>query len=162
MSVKKVTIQKKDLPPLSPNGEYLVRYRIISEDKNRTSHWSPIYTLDATRVWDGVQYVNLIKPVTSRLSVTPTTILVYWGSENRGPLYDIFARFKVDGVWGPYSYEGSTEKHDYSFLQPNNSAREVQVVIQLAGIEKAENPTLRISTASIILKATISGGGAAG
>jgi hypothetical protein len=50
MSVKKVTIEKKDLPPLTPNGEYLIRYRIISEDKNRTSHWSPIYTLDLRRV----------------------------------------------------------------------------------------------------------------
>jgi hypothetical protein len=50
MSVKKVTVEKKDLPPLSPNGEYLIRYRIISEDKNRTSHWSPIYTLDSRRV----------------------------------------------------------------------------------------------------------------
>jgi hypothetical protein len=53
MSVKKVTIAKKDLPPLTPNGEYLIRYRIISEDKNRTSHWSPIYTLDSRRVIKG-------------------------------------------------------------------------------------------------------------
>lgn len=53
MSVKKVTVEKKDLPPLSPNGEYLIRYRVISEDKNRTSHWSPIYTLDSRRVIKG-------------------------------------------------------------------------------------------------------------
>jgi hypothetical protein len=53
MSVKKVTITKKELPPLTPNGEYLLRYRIISEDKNRTSHWSPIYTLDLRRVIKG-------------------------------------------------------------------------------------------------------------
>jgi hypothetical protein len=53
MSVKKVTVTKKELPPLTPNGEYLLRYRIISEDKNRTSHWSPIYTLDLRRVIKG-------------------------------------------------------------------------------------------------------------
>jgi hypothetical protein len=54
MSAKKVIIEKGDLPPLSPNGEYLLRYRIISEDKNRTSHWSPIYTLDLKSVQKGI------------------------------------------------------------------------------------------------------------
>jgi hypothetical protein len=54
MSAKKVIIEKNDLSPLSPNGEYLLRYRIISEDKNRTSHWSPIYTLDLKKVQKGV------------------------------------------------------------------------------------------------------------
>jgi hypothetical protein len=54
MSAKKVTVEKKDLPPLSSNGEYLIRYRIISEDKNRTSHWSPIYTLDSRKVLKGI------------------------------------------------------------------------------------------------------------
>jgi hypothetical protein len=160
MSVKKVTIQKKDLPPLSPNGEYLIRYRVISEDKNRTSHWSPIYTLDATRVWDGTEYVNLIKSVTSTIVVNPTSIVINWGTSNQGPLYDIFARFRVSGTWGSYSYQGSTEKHDYSILQPTNGATEIQVVIQLAGIEKSVNPILTISTATKLLRATISGGSA--
>jgi hypothetical protein len=50
MTAKKVTIEKKQLPSLSPDGKYLLRYRIISEDKNRNSHWSPIYSLDATKV----------------------------------------------------------------------------------------------------------------
>jgi hypothetical protein len=54
MSAKKVILEKKDLPPLSPDGKYLIRYRIISEDKNRTSHWSPIYALDLRRVLKGI------------------------------------------------------------------------------------------------------------
>lgn len=41
-NIKKVRIKKADLPPMSSaeNG-YVVRYRIVSEDKNRVSHWSP-------------------------------------------------------------------------------------------------------------------------
>jgi len=160
MSVKKVTITKKELPPLTPNGEYLIRYRIISEDKNRTSHWSPIYTLDATKVWDGTKYVSLIRPVTSTINVNPTSIVINWGAGNQGPLYDIFARFRINGVWGSYSYQGSTEKHDYSILQPTNGATEIQVIIQLAGIEKAVSSKLTISTATRLLRASISGGSA--
>ncbi len=42
--IKKATVQSFALPsPL--DGQYLVRYRVVSEDKNRRSHWSPIYYL---------------------------------------------------------------------------------------------------------------------
>lgn len=42
--IKKVIIPLSELPADSPILDgYLVRFRIVSEDKNRTSHWSPIY-----------------------------------------------------------------------------------------------------------------------
>jgi hypothetical protein len=42
--IKKSIIPAGDLPAINPILEgYEVRYRIISEDKNRTSHWSPSY-----------------------------------------------------------------------------------------------------------------------
>jgi hypothetical protein len=44
--VKKVVIPKSKLPAYSgENQSYIVRYRIVSEDKNRNSHWSPQYKL---------------------------------------------------------------------------------------------------------------------
>lgn len=44
---KKAVILSANLPePLTPSGQYLVRYRIVSEDRNRRSHWSPIYYID--------------------------------------------------------------------------------------------------------------------
>jgi hypothetical protein len=59
--IKKAIIKKEDLPAF--NGElqnYLVRYRVVSEDKNRSSHWSQYYEVDVIpeidrdRVIDGV------------------------------------------------------------------------------------------------------------
>lgn len=59
--IKKAIIKKEDLPAF--NGElqnYLVRYRVVSEDKNRASHWSQYYEVDVIpeidrdRVVDGV------------------------------------------------------------------------------------------------------------
>jgi hypothetical protein len=157
MSVKKVTITKKELPPLTPNGEYLIRYRIISEDKNRTSHWSPIYTLDAT---------SLIKTVTANIEVTPSDIIVTWGDVNKAALYDIFVSYKIGGTWGDYFFHGSSPIHTYGFLQPLAStaigygATDIRIAIQLAGIEKIESPTLTISTAEKSLQPVISGGSA--
>lgn len=41
---KKAIIPSVSLPPAKfPENGHFVRYRIISEDKNRTSHWSPKY-----------------------------------------------------------------------------------------------------------------------
>ncbi len=45
--IKKAKILKESLPPVSSvTGDYSVRYRIISEDKNRTSSWSSVYSVD--------------------------------------------------------------------------------------------------------------------
>jgi hypothetical protein len=42
--IKKVTIFKNELPAVNANNvSYSVRYRIVSEDKNRFSAWSPIF-----------------------------------------------------------------------------------------------------------------------
>jgi hypothetical protein len=87
MTAKKVTIEKKDSPPLSPKGEYLIRYRVISEDKNRTSHWSPIYKLDAS---------NLITTVAGNVLVNQSLITIAWERAFLKTSYDVFVKFNFD------------------------------------------------------------------
>jgi hypothetical protein len=44
--IKKIIIPKSKLPGFfGENRQYVLRYRFISEDKNRTSHWSPVYKI---------------------------------------------------------------------------------------------------------------------
>ena len=48
-NIKKNIILKKDLPNVIGDDtslNYEIRYRMISEDKNRLSHWSPINILE--------------------------------------------------------------------------------------------------------------------
>ena len=46
--IKKAVVLEPNLPPVNTQTEgYSVRYRIVSEDRNRSSHWSPIYNLQA-------------------------------------------------------------------------------------------------------------------
>ena len=53
-TLKKVVIPFNELPGADKsNFNYNVRYRIISEDKNRVSHWSRIYNIDASVDIDG-------------------------------------------------------------------------------------------------------------
>ena len=141
MSVKKVTIEKKDFPPLSPNGEYLLRYRIISEDKNRASHWSPVYKLDAT---------PFIEQVSGDLQINSASgVTAIWGDTNLKSLYDIFVSFGIYNpgtstiAWQEYFYHGSSPIHTYSFLKQEVHT-DIRVKIQLAGIEKVVNNVLTI------------------
>ena len=44
--IKRIVIKQSDLPPINSTEEkYVLRFRVVSEDKNRTSHWSPQYLL---------------------------------------------------------------------------------------------------------------------
>jgi hypothetical protein len=164
MSVKKITIEKKDLVPLSPDGKYLLRYRIISEDKNRTSHWSPIYSLDVANIKKGDEIINLIRPVASSIEVTNTNVIISWGDENERSSYDIFASFGTlsGGTinYEPYFHSGSSPIHSYSFKKKDGPYTHVRVAVQLAGIEKIISPTLTIAQSSKLLQPTISGGSA--
>lgn len=144
MSVKKVEIQNKDLPPLSSNGEYVLRYRIVSEDKNRNSAWSPIYRVDAKLS---------IRDVSGQLGMTEESLAValIWEAGNRTSSYDVFVSFGIENestgviTWENYFYHGSTTLHSYNFLRPPGKTN-VRVKIQLAGMEKQLNSILTICT----------------
>ena len=56
--MQKAEIAKVDLPDLDilPDNTagYFVRYRIVSEDRNLISHWSPVYAITDTSPGDAV------------------------------------------------------------------------------------------------------------
>ena len=122
MAVKKAIIQKESLPPIdSPSAGYVVRYRIISEDKNRTSHWSPIFVTNAVPV----------QSVAGALSITETIITAVWGDELNRPSYDVFVKFDS----GSFAYHGTSTVHSYAFL--NTGTTSVHVKVQISSSVKA-------------------------
>lgn len=88
-------------------GLYVVRYRIVSEDRNRTSHWSPQYLLAPDSVVDdpGVKIIQN--------QVSGESIVVVWelpkDSKNRDKTelgeYDVYVAWglTINGV-GVYEY----------------------------------------------------------
>jgi hypothetical protein len=144
MTIKKTVLPVSTLPPLSKDGEYILRYRIVSEDKNRTSHWSPIYYIDAK---------PFIVEVSGDLQVSSNSLGVtaIWGDTNLKPLYDVFVSFGTyDDLtstisWEDYFYHGSSPIHTYSFLRGVQHT-DVRVKVQLSGIEKEVNDILTVCT----------------
>ena len=129
MIVKKAIIPKNELPPVdSETSAYVVRYRIISEDKNRTSQWSPTFVTNAVPV----------ESVSGALSITETIITAVWGDELNRPAYDVFVKFDS----GSFAYHGTTATHSYPFL--NTGTTSVRVNIQIASSIKEINAALLI------------------
>lgn len=131
MSSKKAIVRYQDLPPVSSDNSYKIRYRIISEDKNRLSHWSPIVEVSALAV-TGVDGV---------ISFDGQVSGVVWGDENNRPSYDVFVGF--DG--SSEEYHGTTAIHSYSFIVPPTSIS-ISVIIQIASNSKTLSQVLEIFT----------------
>jgi hypothetical protein len=120
-NIKKTRILKSALPAIDHDTlKYNTRYRVISEDKNRTSHWSPIYNSNGT---------NIIG-TSGALSITEEIITAVWGDENFHPGYDIFVSFDSSAFF----WHGTSSVHSYSFL--NEGTATVRVKIQLVSSKK--------------------------
>lgn len=129
---QKVQVSKEDLPPVGKLSDgsygYVVRYRIISEDQNRYSHWSPIREIP----------VNNLELVNGAVVVNGLVVQSVWGDEEERPNYDVFVKFDE----GDYFYHGTTPTHQYSFLAEPASV--VRVAIQISSIEKERAESITI------------------
>jgi hypothetical protein len=128
-NIKKTRILKSELPPVDFDTlKYNTRYRIISEDKNRTSHWSPIYNSDG---------VDLV--VTSgAVSKAGNVITAVWEDQNDFPEYDVFVKFDSN----EFFYHGKSKVHSYSFLKTGTTT--VRVKVQIVSSKKEIKAALNI------------------
>ena len=133
--IKKVIIKKALLPALDHDKVgYVFRYRIVSEDKNRTSQWSPInLVLD-----------DSITAVAGAVQVSTSVISAVWGDELNRPKYDVFVG--VDGATA--TYHGTTPIHSYQFIKTGTT--NVRVIIQVESSEKTLNANLQIYNSGLV------------
>lgn len=119
--IKNITILNADLPIINTkiNG-YAVRYRIVSEDKNRISHWSPIHYLDA-----GYTYVPGQNPDFSK---TGNSVSVVWekveikkDNNTIGKIrdYEIWIKWGKGSSSGDWIYEGKVSVNNLSIMIPS-------------------------------------------
>jgi hypothetical protein len=132
--IKKAIIKKALLPAIdSYNVGYIFRYRVISEDKNRTSQWSPV----------NIVTDDTITGVSGALQISQTITTVVWDDELNRPKYDIFVGFDS----ATPTYHGTSPIHTYSFL--NTGTTDVRVIIQVEASQKELYPSLEIYDSGI-------------
>jgi hypothetical protein len=118
--IKNVVIKKDLLGKVTSSNSRVVRFRIVSEDKNRKSAYSKIFITGSEAVIIGPGDVNVLG----------NSVLVNWstGQISAQIVYDVFAGF--DGAIP--SYIGSTGSQNYSFLK--NGTQSVRVIVQASSI----------------------------
>ena len=132
--IKKAIIKKALLPAIDSNNiGYIFRYRVVSEDKNRTSQWSPV----------NIVADNSIANVNGALQISQTITTVVWGDELLRPKYDIFVGFDNTTP----IYHGTSPIHTYSFL--NTGITNVRVIVQVEASQKELHPSLEIYDSGI-------------
>ena len=153
-NIKKSIIKKEDLPPFSgQTGKTILRYRIISEDRNRSSHWSKIhevampviaspysYTLSVQQQGDTLIYEVILQwvPPAAELQVMRN--------------YDIFLKTNTavgEPAVSAYSYS-QTQQGFFSvrFLLDQDDVDNFNVIVQEATYDRI------INTNQILVKTT--------
>lgn len=95
----KYIINRESLPPINPETlEYQIRFRLISENRNRISSWSPIYSAKPN-----YSYItgNIdITKTSGRISVTWDAVSLEKGGINIGRLsqYDIWLNWYKNSI----------------------------------------------------------------
>jgi hypothetical protein len=125
--IKKAIIKKADLPPINgENKSYIIRYRIISEDKNRTSHWSPNYAL----VQDPIVGIDSTKrSITVSGTGSTKTVTAVWEPPSDINLFDIYIKNANDPD-SKYIYKTTISNPTYATVTTTGTPISLLVQVQ--------------------------------
>ncbi len=134
--IKNVIIKKDLLGKVTSSNSRVVRFRLVSEDKNRKSAYSKIFITGSEAVIIGPGDLNIIG----------NSVIVNWatGQVSVQIVYDVFAGF--DGATP--TYIGSTGSQNYSFLK--NGTQSVRVIVQASSIMPKLSPSLEVYDSGIV------------
>lgn len=170
--IKKVILKNADLPKIQFTTTYNeslsreevsdlyydFRYRIVSEDKNRYSHWSEIIRYVMPDVATPFPYT-----ATNRFSISksgnPEVINAVWsflGSTespsdfekiySKTDSFDVWVRWNNnnttdlnDSGWTPWEYTSTVSANTWSILKKDTSVKRIEVAIQVPTEKKVRD-----------------------
>lgn len=150
--IKKVVIPKESLPPLNGDTEkYIVRYRIISEDRNRSSSWSPQYFVSPNEIIveenTGIEQIQIIGSLLSLVWELPST--------DTTQKYDVFIAWGTsEGSVGLTSYVG-TVSGNYINIPVPVTAVSLKARIQAMSLPRKITDRLLVAETSVLNVADI-------
>ncbi len=133
--IKNVVVLKQDLPAVNAENQYSVRYRIVTDDKNRYSEWSPTFLVAG----------NSITQVTAEASVAGKVISIVWSDPQPRAGYDIFIKFD-NGQ--DYAYHGKSTTTSYSLISTGTTS--FKFLIQVESMSKKVNQSIKIYESQVI------------
>jgi hypothetical protein len=146
-NIKRVILKKSELPgPIGNNTtlDYSIRYRIISEDQNRYSHWSQITTLEVANTNNETGFDPNNPDTTSiphnvsvdknnyvaSISWTMPSLLIMNPTEEEKFLqatqaaiteFDVYVQWEIDTSLSDWVWVGKSTGTTYSLSYPHGS-----------------------------------------
>jgi len=139
--IKKIIIPKSKLPGFfGDHREYILRYRFISEDKNRTSHWSPVYKIIAEDTPSEILNSMVVDKTNKVINLT-------WEPQTSIEEYFIYVKWNNDG----WSYYAKTSQNNYSIVYaPEKEYVHIAVQVKTIPLERFADAILFENEASLI------------
>lgn len=135
---KIVNISKNSLPIDADTGEYVFRYRVISDDKNRFSAWSPVYrilapTIAQTLYNNGLSIATIPQPTFSVQTIgTDKVATVYW---NTLDVFKDVEKYDVYIKWdGDYEYFKTMPAGSFSIVKPADKAAITTISMKIQSV----------------------------
>lgn len=143
-NIKNIIVKKSNLPSFNgKNASYTIRYKVVSSDGNRTSHWSIPYTL----TFATPTQIQCVTNVTD-LGAQGKTLSAIWVSDSKTTSFDIYIKWTTASAstdaWKHMSTVSNTQ---WTTLIPANALKyqiAIQVPTQIK--ERYAKATLFLST----------------
>lgn len=132
--IKNVVVPKQELPAVNSENQYILRYRIITDDRNRYSQWSPMFLVSG----------NTVTQVDADALVSGRVISIVWSDPEPRSAYDVFVKFDD----GDYAYSGRSVTTNYSLI--SQGTQSFQYLIQVESMEKQINNSIKIYESEVI------------
>jgi len=117
--IKKTTVLNEDLPAINPLTQgYDVRYRIVSEDKNRTSHWSPIYSVVPNFTYISGN-INIDSSVITTIAWDSVTVKIGDQVIRQAKDYDVWVKWSKNAGAGDWNYVQRVSGNSISLVHPS-------------------------------------------
>lgn len=156
--IKNVRISRDNLPPINADeGDYIVRYRIISNDRNRFSHWSPQFDVAPTPT-----NFELSEDKNIAIEAAGATLVVKWNVSakaqaefNKNPNLELTS-YDVYLAWGssptstdPVEYY-ATSSGNYLTIPIQTGRESVRVVVQSITYPRKYTASVAIADSGVV------------
>jgi hypothetical protein len=164
--IKQTIIKSSDLPNVLGNDtelKYTLRYRIVSEDKNRFSHWSPIKELTIQNTFEETGFdandpenTNIPHHISidsnahvASISWTMPALLIVNPTEEEKILqaqqaaiteFDVYVQWETDSVLSDWVWVGKSTGTSYSLSYPHGTGSPDHIKFRIQKVTIIKGP----------------------
>jgi hypothetical protein len=116
--IKKIKLSQDNLPTInSITGKYDVRYRVVSEDKNRTSHWSPIININPNYIYVAGN-ISIVSSGITTVAWDTVTVKIGTNIIGQAKDYDVWVKWSKAAGLGDFNYVQRISGNSINLVHP--------------------------------------------